>query len=488
MEGRGARHLDGGNAVGSDHDIGAVDNAVIEAEREALDRTDRDRLVAIYLGRHACSWRCSPATAWGMYKLQLTLVRMRHFRRVLGHLFFFPFCVLLIACLAIALHAQNQIVSVPIASAAIDPAVQAMCSKKIVLIGEPPVHGFGKTLSYKTQLVHRLVSECHFDAVFFESGMYDYLHIEHEQRAGQDVWDAEISAAIGGLWANEEVQSLVPFLRERINAGSLTMGGLDDQIGSGSYASKGMASDFVQGLDDKEKLRCLAVLQRHLLWQYSDEPYRLSDKEKILGCLNEIESRLPPIQQGVSLTNDTRAMIGSLERNLARDFTEDDFSDKKQELKWTNDRDRSMYQNFKWLMNRLPPHSKVIVWAATVHTAKTLRGVSGLENRIPLGFLIDRDYGHKAFSLGFSTYAGDYSFTHHPVQHLAVAPPSSLEGKIIPQSHSDVVYLSRQQLHKEGALAARIVGTDFAVAHWDKVLDGLVIFRKERPPRWLNRR
>lgn len=408
---------------------------------------------------------------------------MRHFRRVLRHLFFSTF---LIACPELALQAQIQTASVPIASAAIDPAVQAMCSKKIVLIGEPPVHAFGKTLTYKTQLVRRLVSECHFDAVFFESGMYDYLHIEHEQRSGRDVSDAEISAAIGGIWANEEVQSLLPFLRNRANAGSLAIGGFDDQIGAGSYASTGMASDLVQWLQDKEKSRCLAVLQKHLLWQYSDAPYRISDKEKILGCLSEIKSRLPPMQHGISAAEDTRGMIGSLERNLARDFTEDDFSKREQELKWTNDRDRSMYLNFKWLMNRLPPHSKVIVWAATVHTAKTLRGVPGFDKRIPLGSFVDQDYGQKAFSLGFSSYAGDYSFTHHPVQHLAVAPPYSLEGKIIPQSHSDVVYLSRQQLHKEGAIAARIVGADFAVAHWDKVLDGVVIFRKERPPTWIH--
>jgi erythromycin esterase-like protein len=370
-----------------------------------------------------------------------------------------------------------------------EPLVHALCGKRVALLGESPVHGFGEALEFKAQLVRRLVDECHYDALFVESGTYDYINIEKKLKSGQDVTDTMISAAIGGVWANREVQSLVPFLREKVMAGSLTLGGLDDQIGAGSYASRQMSSDLVQPLQGEERSRCLTVLEKHLLWQYTnDAPYGPSDKAKIIGCLDEAEESLSqPEERNKSWADDVKAMIGSLKRNLERDFTEDDFTKSNQEMRQWNDRDRSMYLNFEWLYSRLPKHSKVIVWAATVHVAKALSRVDGFEGRVPLGSYIRQDFGDRAFSLGFSAYSGDYEFLHPPVRQLSAAPAFSLEGQIFAHGNSDAVFLSRRQLRKYGSMAARPLGTSFTIAHWDQVVDGLIVFRKERAPVWLGR-
>jgi erythromycin esterase-like protein len=172
---------------------------------------------------------------------------------------------------AASLPARGQVASSGTRIANTDLAVHALCGEHVALLGEPPIHGFGNTLEFKAQLVRRLVDECHYNALFVESGLYDYIHIERELSSGQDVPESMISAAIGGLWANGEVQALVPSLREKVKAGSLTLGGLDDQIGAGTYASREMSSDLVQYLQNDEKARCLAVLQRHLLWQYTEK-------------------------------------------------------------------------------------------------------------------------------------------------------------------------------------------------------------------------
>jgi len=370
-----------------------------------------------------------------------------------------------------------------------EPLVHALCGKRVALLGESPVHGFGEALEFKAQLVRRLVDECHYNALFVESGTYDYINIEKKLKSGQDVTDTMISAAIGGVWANREMQSLVPFLREKVMAGSLALGGLDDQIGAGSYASRQMSSDLVQPLQGEERSRCLTVLEKHLLWQYTkDAPYDPSDKAKIIGCLDEAEERLSqPEERNKSWADDDKAMIGSLKRNLARDFTEDDFTKSDQEMRQWNDRDRSMYLNFEWLYSRLPKHSKVIVWAATVHVAKALSRLDGFEGRVPLGSYIRQDFGDRAFSLGFSAYSGDYEFLHPPVRQLSAAPAFSLEGQIFAHVNSDAVFLSRRQLRKYGSTAARPLGTSFTIARWDQVVDGLIVFRKERAPVWLRR-
>jgi len=146
-----------------------------------------------------------------------------------------------------------------------------------------------------------------------------------------------------------------------------------------------------------------------------------------------------------------------------------------------------MYLNYRWLFGRLPPHSKVIVWAATVHTAKDLSSVEGVQGRVTLGSYIKKDKKGRVFSLGFSAYSGEYAFTRQPIRRLSDAPPFSLEGQIFAHSDSNAEYLSRKQLLKFNSVGARLLGTDFKTARWDRVVDGLVIFRVERSPAWIKR-
>ena len=68
-----------------------------------------------------------------------------------------------------------------------------MCGKRVALLGEPPMHGFGKTLEFKVELVRRLIYECHYDALFMESEAYDYINIQKKLKSGQDVTDSMIS-------------------------------------------------------------------------------------------------------------------------------------------------------------------------------------------------------------------------------------------------------------------------------------------------------
>lgn len=367
-----------------------------------------------------------------------------------------------------------------------DQVVRTLCDKRIALLGESPTHGFGNTLEFKSQLVRRLVEQCHFNALFFESGLYDFLHIQGELRSGHDIPASMISAAIGGIWANEEVRSLIPFLREQLISGRLTLGGLDDQLGAGTYASKAMASDLVQPLPQSQRPRCLAILQRHLQWQYTEAaPYGTSDKQNLLGCLHQIETHLSSATDAAQSAAEAKAMVESLERNISRTLVEDDFTNKDQELKWFNDRDRSMYLNFEWLLHRLPPHSKIIVWAATVHTANDLSAVEGSAGRTPLGSYIHKDWRNQAFSLGFSACSGEYAFTHQPAQRLPDAPLNSAEAITFARTSSDTVYLSGAQLRTFGAVPARLLGPNFKTARWDQVVDGLVLFRTERAPTWI---
>jgi erythromycin esterase-like protein len=174
-------------------------------------------------------------------------------------------------------------------------------------------------------------------------------------------------------------------------------------------------------------------------------------------------------------------MIDSLKRTFARDFREP-VADGDAATADFNDRDRSMYVNFQWLMSRLPSHSKVIVWTATSHAAKDLSGVPGQERRISLGSYVQQAFKSSSFVLGISAYSGSYGMARQPVRQLVASPGLSLEGRAFAGVDGDTRYFNGSQLRQFGAVLARPLGPDFKTAKWDAVLDGLVVFREERPP------
>jgi erythromycin esterase-like protein len=70
-----------------------------------------------------------------------------------------------------------------------DRIVRELCGKSVATLGESPLHGFGRTLEFKAALVPRLIDECHYEAFFIESGIYDFLNILDRLKSGQEVTD-----------------------------------------------------------------------------------------------------------------------------------------------------------------------------------------------------------------------------------------------------------------------------------------------------------
>ena len=360
----------------------------------------------------------------------------------------------------------------------IDDVVHDACGKRIVFLGEPPMHGFARTLELKTEIARRLVTRCGFNAFFIESGAYDFLAIRTGLAAHQPVTQSMVAAAIGGLWAVKEVEPLVPLLVDGAQRGALVLGGLDDQLGRGTYAQRQMPADLAEFLGGGDKSRCLATLQRHMLWQYTnDAPYGPEDKARILDCVDKIGASLRT-RPASPARDDAMAMLDNLRRLFARDFRAAPAA-ATQDL---NERDASMYENFKWWQSRLPAGSKVIVWTATTHAAKNLAGVEGLESFASLGSHIRRGFNGQAFVLGFSTLSGTYALGRQPPRTLAAAPGNSLEAKAFASGDADVRYVDPKALSQLGVIPARPLGADFKTARWSDVVDALVVIRQEHPP------
>ncbi|MBN9685723.1 MULTISPECIES: hypothetical protein [unclassified Corallococcus] len=130
-----------------------------------------------------------------------------------------------------------------------DRIVQELCGKQMALLGEESHHGSARTVAFKAELTRRLVEECGYDAFFIETASYDFLRIQALLKAGQPVSDDMLATAIGGMWSSPEMAPLIPFLAGGLRAGSLVVGGIDDQINGGTWATKEMTRELSARVD-----------------------------------------------------------------------------------------------------------------------------------------------------------------------------------------------------------------------------------------------
>ncbi|CAM4007637.1 erythromycin esterase family protein [Corallococcus exiguus] len=370
-----------------------------------------------------------------------------------------------------------------------DRIIQELCGKQMALLGEDSYHGSARTVAFKVELTRRLVEECQFDAFFIETGTYDFLRIQSLLKAGQSVSDDMLVAAIGGMWASPEMAPLIPFLSGRLRAGSLAVGGIDDQLNRGTWAQNEMARELIPLFNSSGQAECGVKLERHLAWRYDDaHPYTAETANVLLGCLKDWESALS--RPGTPATLEQLQMA----RNLVRNFTREaavraralEQPDGPRDWSNENARDRSMFMNLEWLLSQSSQPRKAIVWTATVHAAKDMTRVEADDRqRIPLGTYVRERFGEQSFVLGFSANSGSHSLGASARTFvLAPATPDSLEAEAFANHTGDTRYLDGRQLRELGPRVARpLTYTSWMKAPWATVMDGLLIVREETPSR-----
>ncbi|MEP7384475.1 MAG: erythromycin esterase family protein [Gemmatimonadota bacterium] len=382
--------------------------------------------------------------------------------------FLLGLCLALGVCVVAPTEAQTTTGLKP----ALDALVKDVCQKQIVLLGEDANHGSGATLAIKVELVKRLVDECSYSAVLFESQVYDFIDLQHTIAAGT-ASPAQVNAAIGGLWSNaRETAPLVAFLHRQAMAGRVTLGGLDPQVGGATqrYTQQRLPAVLAAYLHDARAGACETELARLTNWQYNDSiSYDATTRARLRSCVTDIQVGIR--QRTTSATTHEADVMATNLLHYLEMSDGDDF----------NVRDRAMFENLGWHLSRLPKGAKVVVWCATVHAVKGPR-VNSAE--VPMGALIHAEFSERAAAVGFSALAGRFGRPGKPATTLDTAPPESLEGRALAGDDSGVRYLDRKQLASFGTVVARALNyRKPEPAAWAMLLDGLIVLREEEPQR-----
>ncbi len=361
--------------------------------------------------------------------------------------------------------------------AALDAAMRDTCNRQVVMLGET-THGDGTTVAFKAALIERLVSRCGFKAVFFEASFYDFLALDRKLRAREPAGPELLQAAVGGLWRYDaEFQPLVPFLLTRAAAGQLALGGIDDQVGAAGsfYANDAMPLEVTEALPEPRRSECRTLFHQRLYWQF-EGGYQPAHRAALRACAAAAmgataASAGDPVTRGERLQ-----MLANIDRQLARDLGPTEA--------YIVARDRSMYLNFQWLAERLPPGTKIIVWAANAHIAADATASGEYAGPTNLGAFIKQAYGARAFALGISALSGSFRWSRQePSRALPAALPGSLETLALAGGRADSTYLGNAALKRLGVRNG--VAFDYAkpaAIDWSRAFDGLVVLRAQHPP------
>jgi erythromycin esterase-like protein len=385
--------------------------------------------------------------------------------------------ILLIAgYFATGLAAAAQAPTILNKSKELDRLVTDVCNKQVVLLGEDDMHASGKTLEVKVDLVERLVDECGFSAVFFESQAYDFLDLERGL-AARTATSAQLADAIGGLWSTtRESDRLAAFLFQAASAGRVKLQGLDPQLGGATqlYSQRDLPARITAFLEPARAEECVAEIHRYVFWEYDDtSPFDDAAKARLRACAGEIQASIA--QQPASDAMKITAFMAENFSHFVQMLSEDDSFAA---------RDHAMYDNFVWHRYRLPKGAKIIVWCATIHASKD--GGALKKDYVSMGSLIHRSLGDRAVTIGFSALSGSIGRRGKPPVDLADMPPDSLEGRVFAGSKDDIRYVGSKRLQAFGKIAARPV--DYGEPKsldWGSELDGMVVLRRERPPEYV---
>ena len=356
-------------------------------------------------------------------------------------------------------------------SAEIDRLVRDVCRKEIVLLGEDASHGGGRTFEVKTEIVKRLVSRCGFDAVLFESQLYDMLDVEHAV-AEKTATQAQLAGAIGALWARaEESKPLIDVLYRETMAGRIRVAGIDPQVGGvmGDYSKHRLGGALTGPLADDRRDACRREIDTHNAWRYDDaHPFDDAAQQRLRGCIDGIRAAL--VAQGVDPMSETAAMAAAYSRYLDMALGGDG-----------NRRDLGMYENIQWHRGRWPTGTKLIVWCATVHAAKALEGLA--TDMTPMGQHLHATYGKRAAVIGFTALSGRFGNPGAGGEPnvLQTVDASALENVVLADSDAGLRYVDHKRLRRLGTIVSRPINyRKQHAAPWAEVLDGLIVLREER--------
>ena len=376
----------------------------------------------------------------------------------------------------------------------LEPLRAAIGGARMVMLGEQS-HGDGTTFLAKARLIAFLHQEMGFDVLAWESGIYDVHEVWDHIRAGEDVLAAS-RRGIFGIWTrSEQVLPTLDYVSRTLGtARPLEMAGFDNQL-TGTIADDSLSAHvlaFARGIgspvaDDPEWPAAAATLTDLAVTGSQPKP-SLADQARLLRILGAL--RLDAFARS---ERDREALFWMQALSSIESYAR---------MRWAantpptsednNPRDAQMGANLVWLANNYYPGRKIIVWAASAHTARNLAPLRTSEGVRPfasgwtvhMGDQVYRAPGVEMYSIGFTAAGGSFGQVGGAPQTIRPNLLESLETHFA-ATPFDYAFIDFRQRAAGGDWLTDTYSRPFGYSDlrgdWTAVFDGMIFTRVMTP-------
>ena len=384
-------------------------------------------------------------------------------------------------------------------SSGYDVMAEKIGDSRIVLLGEQS-HGHGRAFVAKTKVIKYLVENKGFDVIAFESGFYELNKIWESNLPIVDKL-VQIRSEIYPAWSEaEELNAFFDFVKETVaNGKEIDLTGIDCkhdlQYGQNNYVLDFDA--FLQKVKlpvraSSDYLGFKTILEGLIKWRSNfkeDKNSRPAKKEYrlFMTVLDAVRSQLTALEPDNEVDfwiQETKSLnkyavstwVASALKGSAR----------------LASRDSAMAENLIWLANNKYKGRKIIVWAASYHTAKEKQELTfykAATDEVELmGSMVNVKMPGQVYSLNFISGGGSYGDWFNQKFHTyPINFNSGFLEKELASMPYQYAFIDLKNLSVKGKFLMRGISFFDPKAAWNRVFDGLFYIKEMKPPTYIKK-
>jgi erythromycin esterase len=368
---------------------------------------------------------------------------------------------------------------------------------RIVQLGENG-HGAAEAMQARARIARFLHEHLGFGVLAFESSLF-LGHLADARAADADP-QRTLTSSVVGVWHTQEVLPLFTYLRAtRTGTTPLRLAGFDVQpIGGNRKQRPAFFSELVAHVDPAFAKRVLALDQEFFSAYDKGSAARREQLRSIGPSLAEqydglaafIEKHLATMQaaQGretpLVAAQEARSAAAYIRFQIAGDMRQ-----------YAEIRDRGMFDNLKFIAERLFPDQKIIVWGHNYHLRHDNQSIPPRDEVFPgvaartMGSWAREHFGRRIFTLGQYAFEGEVLDNSRKPYSIPRPPVASLEHRLhdIAGGAPSIVLLDAGPVAawSSTTLPARYNGQHAQAMVPAKQYDALLFLPKVTPPRFL---
>jgi len=378
-------------------------------------------------------------------------------------------------------YKTQQIGSIDLENADIAAIAEAIGDARVVMLGEQS-HGDGETFKAKAAIVKYLHEKKGFSVLAFESDMFalEMGTISLSSDSLMKFWHNNLYP----IWSQSE--QMQPLLKYILNADKFRLTGFDSQA-IGNYSASNL-KQYLQTMlsplnapDERERLDFILrftdtivsqrTMNNAMLQNFSKRNKKnLEYYTQSLATYIDLLARNQPKPIDIQML---RSLMGFARQSKYSGYQATILS-----------RDSAMAANVKWIVDHQYAHQKIIIWAASGHTAKDALDLRNKPQLKRMGWwlhqLIDTK---KVYSIAFTSREGSTGiFKENPI-----LPPVKDSYEINVPSIMSYGFLDLRPFRSAHVnFIGRFYGHEKAERDWASVYDGIFYIKTNHYSKKIN--